>query len=39
MHSDIISGIPLFSELDASGKFVPDAQEQPTAEEAAVVAG
>jgi len=38
-YAELVKQGGLFSELDASGKFVPDAQEQPTAEEAAVVAG
>jgi len=38
-YAELVKQGGLFAELDASGKFVPDAQEQPTAEEAAVVAG
>jgi len=38
-YAELVAQGGLFAELDASGKFVPDAQEQPTGEEAAIIAG
>ena len=38
-YAELVEQGGLFAELGASGKFVPDAREQQTAEEAAVIAG
>ena len=38
-YDELVRQGGLFAELDASGKFVPNAQEQPWGEEAAIIAG